>query len=78
MRAILNYEDTGNKGICGQTVGADGRVEFCIIYTGDEAEIHRACKELLGKLSKSRRLGKWIMVYDQETYSGNSVMEIDV
>lgn len=78
MRAILIYEDTGNKGISGQTIGANGAREFCVIYNGEEVEIHGASKQLLEMLSKSRRLGNWMMVYDQEAYNGNSVIEIDV
>jgi len=78
MRAILTYEDTGNKGVCGQTVGANGAGEFCIIYNGDEEKIHATAKELLQKLERDRRLGKWIMVYDQEQYGGQAVKEIDV
>lgn len=78
MRAILTYEDTGNKRVCGQTIGADSSGEFCIIYNGDEEKIHKAAKEILDNLHNQRRLGKWLLIYDQASYSGNTVIDIDV
>ena len=76
MRAILTYENLGSKRLCGQTIGADGTGEFCIIYTGDEIKIHSAIKELLFSLEKTRQLGKYIIVWDEETYFGSPIQEI--
>ena len=76
MRAVLTYEDTGSKRIGGQTIGADGSGEFCIIYTGDEEKIHLAAKKVLADLESSHRLGKWLLVYDEEGYYGKSIVDI--
>lgn len=33
--AVLTWMDSGTKRPCGQTVGADGRGYFCVIFIGD-------------------------------------------
>jgi len=36
--AVLTYEDKGIRGICGQTVGADGRGTKAIIFEAETAD----------------------------------------
>lgn len=78
MRAILMYEDTGNKGVCGQTAGANGAGIYCIIYAGDEEKIHDAARELIRRLESAGRLGFAHIVYGEELFTGIAITEITV
>ena len=79
MRAVLSYEQSGYKGICGQTVGADSSSEHCVIYTGNKEFIYEAAKELLKDLERQKRLVKYILVFDEPRIFGSgAVTEINL
>jgi len=35
---VLTYEHTGIRGACGQTVGADGRGTYAVVFLGENTE----------------------------------------
>jgi hypothetical protein len=79
LGAVLTYEDQGGTGACGQTIGADGRGWFSVLFYGTPDNAQRAAGEYLRALRASgRRIKSECVVTNEHSYSGPNVRAVVV
>lgn len=79
LGAVLTYEDKGGPGACGQTLGADGRGWFSVLFYGTPDDAHRAAGEYLRTLrAAGRRIQSECVVTNEDSYSGPNVRAVVV
>jgi len=79
LGAVLTYEDQGGPGACGQTIGADGRGWFSVLFYGTPDNAQRAAGEYLRALRASgRRIKSECVVTNEHSYSGPNVRAVVV
>ena len=71
LGAVLTYETDGYGGAGGQQVGADGRGEYAVIFTGNPEDAETAARDYLNKLRTSgNRIRTFTIVANYEGYYG--------
>ena len=79
LGAVLTYEDQGGPGAQGQTLGADGRGWFSVLFYGTPDDAHRAAGEYLRRLrAAGRRIKGGCVVTNEQSYSGPNVRAVVV
>ena len=53
LGGVLSYSTTGHNKPCGQTVGANGCGDYCILFCGTPDEAWRQSKDHIRELEKS-------------------------
>lgn len=76
--AVLTYLDNGSRRICGQTLGADGRGMFAVLFESETVDMaHEKAREYIGNIvSKSEYKGHITEIHivpAEECYYGNAV-----
>lgn len=77
--AVLTWTDTGHRGACGQTVGADGAGVYAVVFhacTAEEAS-EAARQYVREKLSHLVRIRSITVVTAEEQYGGSHIMEVE-
>jgi hypothetical protein len=77
MKAVITYRYK-SRGICGQTLGADGNGDYAIIIVGKTENIHAKIKELYATMLSSPNVHDVVVVINEEQYSGFPITEISV
>lgn len=68
---VLTYDHTGIRGVCGQTVGADGSGQYAVVFLGDTAETTaEAARDYVKKWLQHAYIKNIRIVSALETYSG--------
>ena len=79
LGAVLTYEDQGGPGAHGQTIGADGRGWFSVLFYGTPDGAHLAAGEYLRTLrAAGRRIRNECVVTNEDGYSGPNVRAVVV
>lgn len=79
LGAVLTYEDQGGPGAHGQTLGADGRGWFSVLFYGTPDDAHRAAGEYLRALRVAgRRIKSECVVTNEDSYAGANVRAVVV
>lgn len=79
LGAVLTYEDQGDHGAHGQTLGADGRGWFSVLFYGTPDDAHQAAGDYLRKLrAAGRRIRNECVVTNEDSYSGPNVRAVVV
>jgi hypothetical protein len=79
LGAVLTYEDQGGLGAHGQTLGADGRGWFSVLFYGTPDDAHRAAGEYLRNLrATGRRIKGECVVTNEQGYYGQNVRTVVV
>ena len=79
IAAVLTSEDQGGSGAHGQTLGADGRGWFSVLFYGTPDDAHRAAGEYLRALrSAGRRVKSECVVTNEDGYTGPNVRSVVV
>ena len=74
LGAVLTYEDQGGPGACGQTIGADGRGWFSVLFYGTPDVAFKAAGEYVHALRVAgRRIKSECVVTNEGSYSGPNV-----
>lgn len=81
--AIITYKNNGTHHPCGQTVGADGRGTWAIIFNAETIEL--AEKEAYQYIDKLKDYAEYLghiteihIITAEETFCGNGIQIIDV
>lgn len=79
LGAVLTYEDKGGTGASGQTIGADGRGFYAVLFYGTPDAAYAAAGEYVREL---RRTGRWIampcVISNEDSFSGPNVRAVTV
>jgi len=79
LGAVLTYEDKGGPGRCGQTIGADGRGLYSVLFYGTPDDTSRAAGEYLNSLISAGRIIKnECVVTNEDSYCGPNVRHVVV
>lgn len=79
LGAVLTYEDQGGPGAHGQTLGADGRGWFSVLFYGPPDDAYRAAGDYLRTLrAAGRRIKGECVVTNEDSYSGPNVRTVVV
>jgi len=78
LGAVLTYVTDGYGGVGGQQVGADGRGEYAVIFTGEPDKADAAARDYYKKLVASgSRIKQATIVANYEGYYGMPITIID-
>jgi len=80
LGGVLSYSTTGHNRPCGQTIGANGAGDFCLLITGNPQRAEVKAREYLRNLeSRGYRITAAIFTpYDaMASYYGNPIAVID-
>ena len=79
LGAVLTYEDKGGPGAHGQTMGADGRGWYSVLFYGTPDDAHRAAGDYLNSLRDAgRRIKNICLVTNEDNYHGPNVRAVVV
>lgn len=74
LGGVLSYTTTGHRRPCGQTVGANGAGDFCIVFLGNREDAEIKAREHLRKMeTNGYRITAAIFVPNDDLggYGGN-------
>lgn len=76
---VLTYEHTGIRGACGQTVGADGRGTYAVVFLGENVDATDAAAYAYVALHLQKPYVKQVRVVSaSECYSGIPLQVVQV
>jgi type IV secretory pathway protease TraF len=76
---ILIYEHTGIRGVCGQTVGADGRGAYVVVFVGKTVEAtDEAARGYIKQHLQQPYIKRIMVISNDDTFSGNPIHVIEV
>ena len=76
LGAVLTYTDPGGHGACGNTVGADGRGDYAVLFMGSSEVAETAAREYINSL-QSRRVRNICLVTAEEGWLGCPITIIE-
>lgn len=74
LGGVLSYTTTGHRRVCGNTIGANGCGDFCIVFLGDREQAETKARDYLRNMEKNGyRITAAIFVPNDELggYGGN-------
>ena len=78
LSAVLSYTTSGNKKACGQTVGANGAGDFCVLFFCDKDQAYKKATKLLKEMESSgHKITASIFVENDDNYAGNTIKKVE-
>ena len=74
LGGVLSYTTTGHRRVCGNTVGANGCGDYCIVFLGNKEQAENKARDHLRKMeANGYRITAAIFVPNDEMggYNGN-------
>lgn len=74
LGGVLSYTTTGHRRVCGNTIGANGCGDFCIVFLGDREQAEVKARDYLREMeANGYRITAAIFVPNDELggYGGN-------
>jgi len=53
LGGVLSYTTTGHRRVCGNTIGANGCGDFCIVFLGDREQAETKARDYLRNMEKN-------------------------
>lgn len=79
IQCIITYKYLGSRGICGQTVGADGKGDYAEVFISNTyEEIAEKTLERIKELQRTSRIVDLKCIYDIEGYYGSPIKIVEV
>ena len=76
INAVITYRDNGTRRPCGQTVGADGRGDYAVLFDTETPEkADETAREYIKKLNQYEyqgRITNIVLVVAYEGFCGNA------
>lgn len=79
LGGVLSYSTAGHRRPCGQTIGANGCGDFCIVFLGDREQAETKARDYLRNMEKNGyRITQAIFVpNDEQGGWGGNPLRID-